>query len=32
MIKQMLPADFKKLRRLVFTKYIPGLRSHYNGT
>jgi hypothetical protein len=32
MLKRILPTDFKKLRRLVFTKYIPGLQPHYDGT
>lgn len=31
MIKKILPTDFKKLRRLVFQKYIPGLLIHYDG-
>jgi hypothetical protein len=32
MLKQILPTDFKKMRRLVFSKYLPCLVPHYDGS
>lgn len=32
MIKAILPTDFKKMRRLVFGKYIPALVPLYDGS
>lgn len=32
MIKSVLPSDFKKIRRLVFDKYLPALLPHYQSS